>query len=189
MFSKSKVVRFLVLFCFILFYFVCLQHLLLLLRVRVNLSLHHCSDYTISGRVKCENKVRICRRLKWNLLIIALGWIVKEGIMLPTVSEQFVQMVVQGWHNPNAKKVRSSRCRRLRYLIRHYLLLFPVHYFGNSGSPLCLSGFDDFQQLYYSAISDSALYSANVCLLEGNVFCVNTQMKLSHHLYLIGKKA
>lgn len=109
--------------------------------------------------------------------------------MLPTVSGQFVQMVVQGCHNPHVQQVHRSRCQRLRHLIRHNLFLLPVHYFGNPGCTLCLSGFDGFQQLHYSDISDSALCSADVQLLEANLFCVSTHVKLSHHLCsLIGTK-
>jgi len=39
--------------------------------------------------------------------------------MLPAVSGQFLQMVVQGCHNPHVQQVCSSRCWRLRHLIRH----------------------------------------------------------------------
>lgn len=69
-------------------------------------------------------------------------------------------------------------------------LLSPMNLFGSPGSTLYSSGFDGFQQLRYSDISNSALRSADVQLLEANLFCVSTQMKLSPHLYsLIGKKA
>lgn len=69
-------------------------------------------------------------------------------------------------------------------------LLFPKHYFGNPGCTLCSSGFDAFQELRYSDISDSVLCSTNVQLLEASLFCISTQMKISHNLYfLVGKKA
>lgn len=136
--------------------FVCfLFFISLLLLLCVTFSLRFCSEYTVSGRLRCENKVHICKGLKLNLLIIALCRIVKADVMLPTVSRQLVQLVVQGCHSPHMQQDHSSRCRKRRHFIKHNLLVFSTHYFGNPGCTLCSSGFDGFQQLHYSDISDS----------------------------------
>lgn len=69
--------------------------------------------------------------------------------MLPTVSGQFVQMVVQGCHNPHVQQIRSSRCRRLRHLIRHNFF------------PQCIASEI---QAVHSAYLDSIIFNNSIAL-------------------------
>lgn len=88
-----------------------------------------------SGRVRCENKAQVCKGLKWNFLIIALCWIVKADIVLPTVGRQLVQSVVQGCHGPLMQQVHSRRWWKLRHFTKHNL--FSPHSTLETQAALC----------------------------------------------------
>lgn len=148
--------------------------------VSVTCSLHYCSEYMLSGRVRCETKAHICKGLKLNLLIIALCWIVKADIVLPAVSRQLVQLIVQGCHGPHLQQVHSSN-------------FFSVENWDTSSSTTCFlhtllwKSRLHFVLIWVQWFSTTPLLWHKwqwhfVLLMYGFSFCVSTQMKLSHNL-------